>query len=188
MAQVQNLAQVRNSLHHHQSFTDKLVEDALFTSPTSPLHSPTVNQLLRRAASAHRRERRISSDPDSEHKRSRAEHIIGNNNNNNIELPQHQLPPQVAPTDFSPSAMKNQLNNGNSKADIEGNGISSTERDSKSPSPTSNRIGKFFINFHTHYFNKGSNKKFDFMRKKEMNLNIFFLCLKFFYSIDSRLC
>lgn len=147
LAQVQSLG-IRTPLNHHQqSFTDKLVEEALFTSPASPTHGATVNQLLRRAASAHRRERRISSEPDSEqHKRSRAEHIIGNNNNNNnnnnMELPLNQAPPQVAPTDFSPSAMKNSMNNSvtsntNLKTEIEGNGISSTERDSSSPSPGS---------------------------------------------------
>lgn len=139
LAQVQSLG-IRTPLNHHQqSFTDKLVEEALFTSPASPTHGATVNQLLRRAATTHRRERRISSEPDSEHKRSRAEHIIGNinNNNNNMELPLNQPPPQVAPTDFSPSAMKNSINNvtSNSKPEIEGNGISSTERDSSSPSP-----------------------------------------------------
>lgn len=141
LAQVQSLAQVRTTLNHHQSFTDKLVEDALFTSPASPTHGATVNQLLRRAAAAHRRERRISSEPDSDHKRVRADHIIGNNNNNNIDMPPHQQPPQVAPTDFSPSAMKNSMNSINSKPDIEGNGISSTERDSKSPSPTNRLAG-----------------------------------------------
>lgn len=141
MAQVQSLGFRTPVNHHQQSFTDKLVEEALFTSPASPTHAATVNQLLRRAVSAHRRERRISSDPDSEHKRSRADHMIGinnNNNNNNMELPPSQPPPQVAPTDFSPSAMKNSMSNisSNLKAEAEGNGISSTERDSASPSPT----------------------------------------------------
>lgn len=50
--------------------------------------------------------RRISSDPEiSEHKRARAEHIIGNNNNNELNLSHN--PPQTQPADFSPSAMKN---------------------------------------------------------------------------------
>lgn len=105
----------------------------------------------------HRRERRISSDPDSEHhKRARAEHIIGNNNNNELNLT-HTHPPQTQPADFSPSGMKNNALNLNlnstttnssttnstltthhNKNDIEGNGISSTDRENSpcSPSPT----------------------------------------------------
>lgn len=127
--------------NHHPSFTEKLVEDALFTSPSSPPHGATVNQLLRRAAMQYRRERRISSDPDSEHKRARSEHIIGNNNNNELNL-SHTQPPQTQPADFSPSAMKNSalnLNlNSTMKSDPEGNGISSTDRENSpcSPSPT----------------------------------------------------
>ncbi|KAJ8986175.1 hypothetical protein NQ317_005649 [Molorchus minor] len=127
--------------NHHPSFTEKLVEDALFTSPSSPPHGATVNQLLRRAAMQYRRERRISSDPDGEHKRLRPEHIIGNNNNNELNL-SHTHPPQTQPTDFSPSAMKNSalnLNlNSTMKHDVEGNGISSTDRENSpcSPSPT----------------------------------------------------
>nr|BAO01157.1 broad-complex [Psacothea hilaris] len=127
--------------NHHPSFTEKLVEDALFTSPSSPPHGATVNQLLRRAAMQYRRERRISSDPDNEHKRARSEHIIGNNNNNELNL-SHTQPPQTQPADFSPSAMKNSalnLNlNSTMKNDAEGNGISSTERENSpcSPSPT----------------------------------------------------
>lgn len=132
--------------NHHGNYTDKLVEDALFTSPTSPPHGATVNQLLRRAAIQYRRERferRISSDPEiSEHKRARAEHIIGNNNNNELNLSHN--PPQTQPADFSPSAMKNNALNLNINSSlhktevIEGNGISSTDRENSpcSPSPT----------------------------------------------------
>lgn len=141
------------SNHHHGSFTEKLVEDALFTSPSSPPHGATVNQLLRRAAMQHRRERRISSDPDSEHKRPRSEYIIGNNNNNELNL-SHTQPPQTHPADFSPSAMKNNALNLNmnntsttkneqqtTQQQNEGNnGITSTERENSpcSSSPTLN--------------------------------------------------
>lgn len=123
----------------------------MFTSPTSPPHGATVNQLLRRAAMQHRRDRRISTDPESEHKRARSEqHIIGNNNNNELNLSTHQPPPppQTQPADFSPSAMKATPLNLNTssicKADIEGNGISSTENESRpcSPSPTSNNVAQ----------------------------------------------
>ena len=158
MAQVQSLVRSQQSTptaNHHPSFTEKLVEDALFTSPSSPPHGATVNQLLRRAAMQHRRERRISSDPESEHKRPRSEHsIIGNNNNNELNL-SHTQPPQTQPADFSPSAMKNNALNLNlnattatHKADPlqnqgqnEGNnGITSTDRENSpcSPSPTLN--------------------------------------------------
>ncbi|XP_072376544.1 broad-complex core protein isoform X2 [Diabrotica undecimpunctata] len=150
LAQVQSM--VRGHQHqstpisnHHPSFTDKLVEESLFTSPSSPPHGATVNQLLRRAAMQYRRERRISLDPEAEHKRARSDHIIGNNNNNNNELnlstTHSHPPPQTQPADFSPSAMKNNvlnLNLNSIKNDIEGNGISSTDREASpcSPSPT----------------------------------------------------
>ncbi|KRT84779.1 BTB domain-containing protein, partial [Oryctes borbonicus] len=137
-----------NHHHHHHplgAFPEKLVEDSLFTSPTSPPHGSTVHQLLRRAAMQNRRDRRISTDPESEHKRARSEqHIIGNNNNNELNLSTHQPPPQTQPADFSPSAMKATPLNLNTssigKADVEGNGISSTENESRpcSPSPTNN--------------------------------------------------
>lgn len=154
LAQVQSLVrthqQTPSSNHHHHHpplgvFPDKLVEDTLFTSPTSPPHGATVHQLLRRMAVQNRRDRRISSDPESDHKRPRSEqHIIGNNNNNELNLSTHQPPPQTQPADFSPSAMKNNALNLNAtaiiKSDAEGNGISSTENESRpcSPSPTSN--------------------------------------------------
>ncbi|XP_066252423.1 broad-complex core protein isoforms 1/2/3/4/5 isoform X6 [Euwallacea similis] len=133
--------------NHQGSYTDKLVEDALFTSPSSPPHGATsvTHQLLRRAAIQYRRERfdrRISSDPENDHKRARAEHIIGNNNNNELNLSHN--PPQTQPADFSPSGMKNNalnlnINSSLHKSDvIEGNGISSTDRENSpcSPSPT----------------------------------------------------
>ncbi|XP_030752043.1 broad-complex core protein isoforms 1/2/3/4/5 isoform X5 [Sitophilus oryzae] len=128
--------------NHHGNYTDRLVEDALFSSPSSPPHGATVNQLLRRAAMQYRRDsRRISADPESEHKRARSEHIIGNNNNNELNLSHN--PPQTQPADFSPSAMKNNalnlnVNSGIKSDIIEGNGISSTDRENSpcSPSPT----------------------------------------------------
>ncbi|KAL3274239.1 hypothetical protein HHI36_015650 [Cryptolaemus montrouzieri] len=151
LAQVQSLVRypqtppVSNS--HPPNFTDKLVSDSLFTSPSSPPHGATVNQLLRRAAMQHRRERRISMDPENEHKRVRSEHIIGNNNNNELNLSQHTMPgthppPQTQPADFSPSAMKHNalnLNLNSLHKEFEGNGISSTERENSpiSPSPPS---------------------------------------------------
>ncbi|XP_044758621.1 broad-complex core protein isoforms 1/2/3/4/5-like isoform X5 [Coccinella septempunctata] len=149
LAQVQSLVRypqtppVSNS--HPPNFTDKLVSDSFFTSPSSPPHGATVNQLLRRAAMQHRRERRISMDPENEHKRARSEHIIGNNNNNELNLSQHTLPgaqqpPQTQPADFSPSAMKNNalnLNLSSLHQEFDGNGISSTKRENSpiSPSP-----------------------------------------------------
>ncbi|KAJ8963755.1 hypothetical protein NQ314_005406, partial [Rhamnusium bicolor] len=146
LAQVQSMVRSQQQQstplsNHHPSFTEKLVEDALFTSPSSPPHGATVNQLLRRAAMQYRRERRISADPESDHKRARSEHIIGNNNNNELNM-SHTHPPQTQPADFSPSAMKNSalnLNlNSTMKSEAEGNGISSTDRENSpcSPSPT----------------------------------------------------
>ncbi|CAH1100035.1 unnamed protein product, partial [Psylliodes chrysocephalus] len=161
LAQVQSMVRSQQQQstplsNHHPTFTDKLVEDSLFTSPSSPPHGATVNQLLRRAAALqYRRERRISSDPENEHKRARADHIISNNNNNNnnnelnLSTSHPHPPPQTQPADFSPSAMKNNvlnLNLNSIKNDIEerkylfatGNGISSTDREASpcSPSPT----------------------------------------------------
>nr|XP_008197225.1 PREDICTED: broad-complex isoform X1 [Tribolium castaneum]XP_008197226.1 PREDICTED: broad-complex isoform X1 [Tribolium castaneum]XP_008197227.1 PREDICTED: broad-complex isoform X1 [Tribolium castaneum]XP_008197228.1 PREDICTED: broad-complex isoform X1 [Tribolium castaneum] len=149
LAQVQSLVRSQQSTptsNHHPSFTEKLVEDALFTSPSSPPHGATVNQLLRRAALQHRRERRISSDPEGDHKRPRPDHIIGNNNNNELNL-SHTQPPQTQPADFSPSAMKNNALNLNMNSSSTtttqneaNNGITSTERENSpcSPSPTLN--------------------------------------------------
>ena len=158
LAQVQSLVRTPHQIptsnhhhHHHPIFPTKMVDDTIFTPQSSPPHGVTaVNQLLRRAAMQHRRDRRISLDPETEHKRARAEHLLtaNNNNNNNNELNLTHPPPQTQPTDFSPSAMKNHntvLNlNTNSmlKGDVEGNGISSTENESTpcSPSPIGNVI------------------------------------------------
>ncbi|XP_076275986.1 broad-complex core protein isoform X7 [Rhynchophorus ferrugineus] len=147
LAQVQSLIRSQQQPptppvpNHHGSYGDKLVEDALFSSPSSPPHGATVNQLLRRAAAQQYRRRSISIDPDNEHKRARSEHIIGNNNNNELNLSHN--PPQTQPADFSPSGLKNNALNLNVNAGIksdviEGNGISSTERENSpcSPSPT----------------------------------------------------
>lgn len=136
LAQVQNMVRSQQHQHHstpipnhHPNFADKLVEDSLFQSPSSPPHGATVNQLLRRATMPYRhRERRISTDPENEHKRARAaEHLLGNNNNNNNELNlSHTHPPQTQPADFSPSGMKNNNNalnlnvNASIKSEIEG--------------------------------------------------------------------
>ncbi|XP_017771405.1 PREDICTED: broad-complex core protein isoform X2 [Nicrophorus vespilloides] len=143
LAHVQSLVRAQQqtpSSNHHPAFPDKLMDESIFTSPSSPPHSATtVNQLLRRAAMQNRRDRRISQDPEGDHKRSRNEHL--NNNNNELNLSHHQ-PPQTQPTDFSPTAMKNNVNPilNSIKTDIEGNGISSTEHGSSpsSPSPTNN--------------------------------------------------
>ncbi|KAL1389248.1 hypothetical protein pipiens_012531 [Culex pipiens pipiens] len=110
-----NLAQVQTSTgsgnrtpvgHHHPSYADKLVEDALFAQgvqvPASHLnslhHSPaahggsTVNQLLRRAAAAAalRRERNNSNQSDElslkRHRMSTDNNILGNNNNLDVDI------------------------------------------------------------------------------------------------------
>lgn len=118
LAQVQNMAQSggRTPLNHHQSFTDKLVEEALFPQGASPpphlnnMHSPsahsgaTVNQLLRRAAAAAamRRERNSSCHSDDlQMKRHRPDSgMMGPNiNNNNLDIINHM--PQITATDFS---------------------------------------------------------------------------------------
>ncbi|XP_070502144.1 broad-complex core protein isoform X5 [Chironomus tepperi] len=121
LAQVQSLAQPggRTPLNHHQSFTDKLVEEALqFPHGASPpphlnnMHNPsahsgaTVNQLLRRAAAAAamRRERNSSCHSDDlQLKRHRPDSgLMGpniNNNNNNLDIINHM--PQITATDFS---------------------------------------------------------------------------------------
>nr|CAH7744835.1 unnamed protein product [Callosobruchus chinensis] len=154
LAQVQSM--VRPHQHstpipnHHPTFTEKL-EDALFTSPSSPPQNATVNQLLRRAAMQYRRERRILSDPENENKRARGSDHLGlalhnNNNNNELNLSPHHMthppqppPPQTQPADFSPSAMKNNALNLNLNA--KGNGIGrelgGDGSPACSPSPTS---------------------------------------------------
>ncbi|XP_055585859.1 broad-complex core protein isoforms 1/2/3/4/5 isoform X3 [Uranotaenia lowii] len=126
-----NLAQVQTSTgsgnrtpvsHHHPSYTDKLVEDALFAQGVPPpshlnnlQHTPsphggsTVNQLLRRAAAAAalRRERNNSSQSDElqlkRHRLSTDGGILGNNNN--LDVVSHM--PQITATDFSTSMKTN---------------------------------------------------------------------------------
>ncbi|XP_055585860.1 broad-complex core protein isoform X4 [Uranotaenia lowii] len=127
----QQLAQVQTSTgsgnrtpvsHHHPSYTDKLVEDALFAQGVPPpshlnnlQHTPsphggsTVNQLLRRAAAAAalRRERNNSSQSDElqlkRHRLSTDGGILGNNNN--LDVVSHM--PQITATDFSTSMKTN---------------------------------------------------------------------------------
>lgn len=127
-----NLAQVqplppsggRTPVNHHQSFTDKLVEDALFPQGVSPpphlnnIHTPnthpgaTVNQLLRRAAAAAAlRRERINSNHSDELalKRHRSDNgILGNNNSPDVA--NHMS--QITATDFSTNA-KHANNNNN---------------------------------------------------------------------------
>ncbi|XP_055523602.1 broad-complex core protein isoform X2 [Wyeomyia smithii] len=126
-----NLAQVQTPTgsdsrtpvgHHHPSYTDKLVEDALFAQnvpPSSHLnnlhHSPaahggsTVNQLLRRAAAAAalRRERNNSNQSDElslkRHRMSTENNMLGNNNN--LDVVSHM--PQITATDFSTTMKTN---------------------------------------------------------------------------------
>jgi broad-like protein len=110
-------------VNHHPSFTDKLVEDALFPQTPSPqlnnLHHPanvhsgaTVNQLLRRAAqaAAMRRERNNSNHSDElSMKRHRLSNdasagLLGNNNNLDT-VNQHM--PQITAADFSTTLKHN---------------------------------------------------------------------------------
>ncbi|XP_055709826.1 broad-complex core protein isoforms 1/2/3/4/5 isoform X3 [Phlebotomus papatasi] len=168
LAQVQNLTSSggRTPVNHHQSFTDKLVEDALFPPGASPpphfnnLHTPTahsgttVNQLLRRAAAvALRRERNNSNQSDDfSQKRHRIDNgILGNNNSPDVI--NHM--PQITATDFStikhnnnntPPLKENDRNDngsnnqsGNSLNNT-GNGLGSTgDKDSLTPSPPTTR-------------------------------------------------
>jgi broad-complex core protein len=124
LAQVQSLANSERSggrtpAGHHQSFADKLVEDALFpqshagASPPPHLNSlpphPGVNQLLRRAAAAAaiRRERINSSQSDElsskRHRSSGDGGVMGNNNNPDVL--NHM--PQITATDFSTNIKHN---------------------------------------------------------------------------------
>ncbi|GAB0094515.1 broad-complex core protein [Sergentomyia squamirostris] len=168
LAQVQNLTSSggRTPVNHHQSFTDKLVEDALFPQGASPpphfnnLHTPTahsgttVNQLLRRAAAvALRRERNNSNQSDDfSQKRHRIDNgILGNNNSPDVI--NHM--PQITATDFStikhnnnntPPLKENDRNDngsnnqsGNSLNNT-GNGLGSTgDKDCLTPSPPTSR-------------------------------------------------
>ncbi|KAJ9577416.1 hypothetical protein L9F63_006010, partial [Diploptera punctata] len=161
-------AQLQGSRTHQQSFSDKLVEDALFTSPPSPpppsQHSnatsggATVNQLLRRAAAAaiasssSRRERHNSaehqsdSSEQSQHsapsKRARTSVNVENNNHNNGETTSASTN-QASATDFSSSSfsskpIQSSTTTNNRKADSDGNAASG-DGDS-SPSPTSGML------------------------------------------------
>ncbi|XP_055296626.1 broad-complex core protein isoforms 1/2/3/4/5 isoform X2 [Sitodiplosis mosellana] len=165
LAQIQSLGNsgARTPISHHPSFTDKMVEDALFPQGVSPpphlnnLHSSnahsgaTVNQLLRRAAAAAalRRERNNSSQEELSLKRQRSD----NGNNNSPDVISHM--PQVTAADFS--TIKHNNNNTPPMKDAEraedyssenpnnmsnnnasnGNGLSSssTDKDSLTPSP-----------------------------------------------------
>ncbi|XP_022917101.1 broad-complex core protein isoform X4 [Onthophagus taurus] len=170
LAQVQSLVRAHHQTpptnhHYHPIFPEKL-EDSLFTSPSSPPHGATVNQLLRQAAlQQNRSNRRISSvtsnavDNDNHTKRLRPDyhhHLLSsapnnnnnlnnitnnnNNNNNELNLSGHQTqapPPQTQPTDFSPSAMKNSPLNLNVQKDtVEGNGIGGQENENGPCSPS----------------------------------------------------
>ncbi|KDR08439.1 Broad-complex core protein isoform 6 [Zootermopsis nevadensis] len=108
--EVRNLWRIYRTCFKMKHFSEKLVEDALFTSPPSPLPSSqhsnatsggaTVNQLLRRAAAAaaiasssSRRERHNSAEQQSDSseqsqhsspsKRARTSVNVENNNHNN---------------------------------------------------------------------------------------------------------
>ncbi|XP_059616235.1 broad-complex core protein isoforms 1/2/3/4/5 isoform X3 [Phlebotomus argentipes] len=167
LAQVQNLTSSggRTPVNHHQSFTEKLVEDALFPHGASPpphfnnLHTPTahsgttVNQLLRRAAAvALRRERNNSNQSDDfSQKRHRIDNgILGNNNSPDVI--NHM--PQITATDFSTIKHNNNNtpplkesdrndngpNNQSGNSLSTGNGLGSTgDKDSLTPSPPTTR-------------------------------------------------
>ncbi|XP_037026470.1 broad-complex core protein isoforms 1/2/3/4/5 isoform X13 [Bradysia coprophila] len=165
LAQIQSLANAgaRTPINPHQSFTDKMVEEALFPPGASPphinnLHTPnahsgaTVNQLLRRAAAAAamRRERNNSSHSDElSLKRHRPDNGIPGNNNS-PDVVNHM--PQVTATDFSTIKHNNNntppikdserienhsANNNNNNHGSNGNGLSSslTDKESITPSP-----------------------------------------------------
>ncbi|XP_068082491.1 broad-complex core protein isoforms 1/2/3/4/5 isoform X3 [Anabrus simplex] len=147
---------LRGNMQH--SFTDKLVEDALFTSPPSPPPATsggaTVQQLLRRAAAAavassNRRERHNSAEQQSDsseqsqhatpNKRARTAVTstgLENNSHNNGETTSASTN-QATPTDFSttPFPKTSQLTTSSGtvkKTDQESSG----DHDSSSPSPT----------------------------------------------------
>ncbi|XP_023724729.1 broad-complex core protein isoform X6 [Cryptotermes secundus] len=162
-------AQLQGSRGHQQSFSDKLVEDALFTSPPSPpppsQHSnatsggATVNQLLRRAAAAaaiasssSRRERHNSAEQQSDSseqsqhsapsKRARTSANVENSNHNNGETTSASTN-QVTATDFSSSFSSKQTQGsttGSNNRKTESDGnVASGDGDS-SPSPTSGML------------------------------------------------
>lgn len=161
---------MQGSRGHQQSFSDKLVEDALFTSPPSPpppsQHSnatsggATVNQLLRRAAAAaaiasssSRRERHNSAEQQSDSseqsqhsapsKRARTSANVENINHNNGETTSASTT-QVTATDFSSSPFSSKQTQGSTT----GSNNRKTESDvnvasgdgDSSPSPTSGML------------------------------------------------
>nr|CBJ05861.1 broad-complex, isoform Z5 [Blattella germanica] len=163
-------AQLQGSRCHQQSFSDKLVEDALFTSPPSPpppsQHSnatsggATVNQLLRRAAAAAiasssgRRERHNSAEQQSDSseqsqhsapsKRARTSANVENSNHNNGETTSASTN-QVSATDFSSSPFSSkQANQGSTTANnnrkADSEGNAASGDGDSSPSPTSGML------------------------------------------------
>ncbi|XP_069699112.1 broad-complex core protein isoforms 1/2/3/4/5 isoform X4 [Periplaneta americana] len=162
-------AQLQGSRGHQQSFSDKLVEDALFTSPPSPplpsQHSnttsggATVNQLLRRAAAAaiasssNRRERHNSAEQQSDSseqsqhstpsKRARTSVNVENSNHNNGETTSASTN-QVSATDFSSSPFSSKQTQGSTTANnnrkTESDGNAASGDGESSPSPTSGML------------------------------------------------
>ncbi|XP_055617603.1 broad-complex core protein isoforms 1/2/3/4/5 isoform X3 [Toxorhynchites rutilus septentrionalis] len=169
-----NLAQVQTSTssgnrtpvgHHHPSYADKLVEDALFAQgvPQSPHinslhHTPaahggsTVNQLLRRAAAAAalRRERNNSNQSDElsmkRHRMSTDNNMLGNNNN--LDVVSHM--PQITATDFSTS-MKINSNVPHSPH------IKEQHRHDSNKTPNGNNNNSININNNTNNLNNNNN-------------------------------
>ncbi|XP_058468063.1 broad-complex core protein isoforms 1/2/3/4/5 isoform X2 [Malaya genurostris] len=168
-----NLAQVQTSTgsenrtptgHHHPSYTDKLVEDALFAQSVPPpshlnnLHhsssghgSSTVNQLLRRAAAAAalRRERNNSNQSDElslKRLRMSTDNMLGNNNN--LDAVSHM--PQITATDFSTS-MKTNNSNPHSPH------IKDHLRHDSSKTPNGNNNNSININNNTNNLNNNNN-------------------------------
>ncbi|XP_052562120.1 broad-complex core protein isoform X1 [Culex pipiens pallens] len=170
-----NLAQVQTSTgsgnrtpvgHHHPSYADKLVEDALFAQgvqvPASHLnslhHSPaahggsTVNQLLRRAAAAAalRRERNNSNQSDElslkRHRMSTDNNILGNNNN--LDVVSHM--PQITATDFSTSMKTN-------SSAPQSPHIKEQHRHDSNKTPNGNNNNSININNNTNNLNNNNN-------------------------------
>ncbi|XP_021939526.1 broad-complex core protein isoform X4 [Zootermopsis nevadensis] len=163
-------AQLPSSRGHQHSFSEKLVEDALFTSPPSPLPSSqhsnatsggaTVNQLLRRAAAAaaiasssSRRERHNSAEQQSDSseqsqhsspsKRARTSVNVENNNHNNGETTSASTN-QVTATDFSSSPFSSKQTQGSTTASnnrkTESDGNVASGDGDSTPSPTSGML------------------------------------------------
>ncbi|EDS39011.1 broad complex Z4 [Culex quinquefasciatus] len=153
-----NLAQVQTSTgsgnrtpvgHHHPSYADKLVEDALFAQgvqvPASHLnslhHSPaahggsTVNQLLRRAAAAAalRRERNNSNQSDElslkRHRMSTDNNILGNNNNLDVEQHRHDSNKTPNGNNNNSININNNTNNLNNNNNNNNNNLNAHSKD-----------------------------------------------------------